>query len=189
MWKRVQVALAVLLSGVGLWHLLRSREPRYQGKSLSAWLADFDFESAHSPEKARQAVRTLGTNSFPFLRRMLGARDPLWTKTIIALDDRQSFIQFHITRANVIRYRAAQGYSALGAAAKQEVAPLIQLMDSEPSAEVRSDVATALGGIGREAKAAIPLLSKAAQDQSSELRISALSALANIQGWSPERGF
>jgi hypothetical protein len=69
---------------------LRSSEPRYQGKSLSAWLVDFDFESAHSPEKAKQAVRTIGTNSFPSLRKMLQSKDPIWTKAVIELDDRQS---------------------------------------------------------------------------------------------------
>jgi HEAT repeat protein len=190
MWKRVQVALAVLVifsSGVAMWQLLRSREPRYQGKLLSAWLVDFDFESAHSPEKARQAVRTIGTNSFPILRRMLQSKDPIWTKAIIALDDRQSVIQVHVTRANVIRYRAVQGYSALGAGAKEDVLALIALLDVEPSAEVRCDVATVLGGIGSEAKAAIPLLWKTANAQNPGLRTSALSALANIQGWFPER--
>ena len=116
---------------------------------------------------------------------MLQDKDPLWTKALIALDDRQSMIQVHVTRANVIRYRAVQGYSVLGAAAKQEVPALIQLMDSESSVEVRSDVASALGGIGPEAKAAIPLLWKTANAQNPRLRTSALSALANIQGWSP----
>jgi hypothetical protein len=95
MWKRVQVALAVLLvtsSGLAVWQLLRLREPSYQGKPLSAWLADFDFDSARSPEQAKQAVRTIGTNSLPMLRRMLQDKDPLWTKALIALDDRQSMI-------------------------------------------------------------------------------------------------
>jgi hypothetical protein len=186
MRKRVLIALVILLittTGVIAWQVLRSREPSYQGKPLSSWLADFDLESAHSPEKAKQAVRTIGTNSFPTLRRMLRARDPLWKKAVIAFDGRHTFIQLHITEANVIRYRAVQGYSVLGAEAKPEVIALIQIMDSEPSVEVRCDVATALGGIGPEAKAAIPLLSKSAQEQSSKLRTSALSALANIQGW------
>jgi hypothetical protein len=191
MGKRFQITFALLLvasSGVVVWQLLRLREPSYQHKPLSAWLADFDFESAHSPDNASKAVRSIGTNAFPTLKRMLRARDPLWTKAMIALDDRQSVIQVHVTRANIIRYRAVQGYSALGAAAKQEVTALIQLMDSESDVEVRSDVATALGGIGPEAKAAIPLLSKAAEDQNSVLRTSSLSALVNIQGWAfPER--
>jgi hypothetical protein len=178
--------MILVVAGLGLRSFLE-REPSYEGKVLSTWLQDFDLESVRPPEKAKQAVRTIGTNSFPLLRRMLGATDPLWKKAVIALNAKQSFIQLPITEANVFRYRAVQGYRALGAAAKPEVGGLINLLDSNLSADVRSDVATALGGIGPEAKAAIPWLSKAALDQSSELRTSALSALANIQGLNFEK--
>jgi HEAT repeat protein len=88
-----------------------------------------------------------------------------------------------ISQANVVRHRAVQGYGALGAAAKEGVAALIQIMDSEASVEVRLDVTAALGAIGPEARAAIPMLLKATKDQNPELRSRALFALVNIQRW------
>jgi HEAT repeat protein len=185
MRKRVQIALAVLavaLLGV-VWQVLRPREPIYHGKVLSSWLADLDLESAHSPEKAAQAVRAIGTNGFPALIKMLCTKDPLWKRGLIAFNDRQSFIQLRISQADVVRYRAVQGYGALGAAGKGTVPALIQIIDSEPSAEVRSDVAAALGAIGPQARAAIPVLLKAAGDQNPTLRRNAIFALANIQRW------
>lgn len=186
MGKRVQLVLAVAvlaLIGVVAWQMLRPSEPVYQGKRLSNWLADLDLGSGHSPEAATQAVRAIGTNSFPVLMRMLRAKDPLWKRGLIALSARQSLIELQISQADLVRCRAVQGYAALGPAAKETVAALIQVMDSEPRVEVRMDVAAALGAIGPGAKAAIPVLLKAAQDQNSELRKAALCALVNIERW------
>jgi hypothetical protein len=178
----------VVVSGV-TWQLLHQHEPVYQGKPLSGWLTDFDSASVQSSEKAVAAVRAIGTNSFPVLKKMLRTTDASWKKSLLAFNARQSLIQIRITPAGVIRYRAVEGYSALGAAAKQEVAALMDMMELEANAEVRSDVAAALGGIGPEAKPAIPLLMKAAQDQNQGLRHSALFALVNIQRWSPDDYF
>jgi Tfp pilus assembly protein PilV len=186
MRKRVQIAFAVFavaLLGVIAWQVLRQREPVYQGKVLSSWLEDLDLESAHSPEKATQAVRAIGTNGFPVLIKMLCTEDPLWKRGLIAFNARQSFIQLRISQADVVRYRAVQGYGALGAAAKDSVPALIQIMDLETSAEVRSEVAAALSAIGPQARAAIPVLMKAAADKNPALRRNAISALANIQRW------
>lgn len=186
MGKRVQIALALLLVavvGVVGWQMMRQPEPVYESRALSWWLADLDLESGRSPEKATQAVRAIGTNSFPVLMRMLCASDPLWKRGLIAFNARQSLIQLRISQADVVRYRAVQGYGALGAAAKDAVPSLIQIMDSEASVEVRSDVAAALSAIGPQAKAAIPVLLKAAGDKNPELRKSALFALTNIQRW------
>jgi HEAT repeat protein len=178
----------VIVSGVS-WQLLDQQEPVYQGKPLSCWLTDFDSASVQSSQKAVVAVRAIGTNSFPVLKKMLRTTDPSWKKSLLAFNARQSLIQIRITAASVTRYRAVEGYSALGAAAKQEVAVLMDIMELEANAEVRSDVAAALGGIGPEAKPAIPLLMKAAQDQNQGLRHSAIFALVNIQGWSPSERF
>ncbi len=49
--------------------LLPSREPRYQGRSLSDWLFQAE-QSNNKPaefEAARKAVLSIGTNAIPFL--------------------------------------------------------------------------------------------------------------------------
>jgi len=177
-----------VISGVS-WQLARQHEPVYHAKPLSGWLTDFDFASAQASQKAVAAVRAIGTNAFPVLKKMLRTTDPSWKTSLLAFNARQPLLQIRITPASVIRYRAVEGYSALGEAAKQEVTALMEMMESEASAEVRSDVAAALGGIGPEARPAIPVLMKAAQDENQGLRHSALFALANIQRWSPSEGF
>jgi len=152
---------------------------------LSNWLADLESGSARASELAMKAVRAIGTNSFPALQRMLQATDPSWKKGLMDFNARQSLIQIRLLPASVIRYRAVEGYRALGAAAKQQVSALILMLESESNAEVRSDIAAALGEIGPEAKPAIPALMKAAQDPNQTLRFSAVFALANIQRFSP----
>ena len=186
----LKIPLAILLSvllGTICWRLLTEGEPSYQGRLLHVWLANFDLNGRKQANKAEEALRALGTNALPLLTRMIHTRDPHWKSVLIALNERQSVIHLDLTEARVIRYRAVEGYRVLGAEAKPSIPFLIQLMTSEPSADVRIDVATALGWIGPEAKEAIPVLLKAASDPNPQLRRSALFALANIQRWSPGR--
>ncbi len=159
------------------------REPSYQGKRLSLWLSDLDLMSDSSPQTAQLAVRAIGTNGIPVLLGMLRKTDPLWKRAIIAFNEQQSVIQLPIVPAITTRQRAVQGFAALGVAAKEQVAPLIQMMESEPNIEVRLDVTSALGAIGPEARRAIPVLVKAAQDKNSDLRNRAVAALVDIQAW------
>jgi HEAT repeat protein len=188
MSRRVRIALAVLVlaaaGGIG-WLVLCQGEPKYHGKPLHVWLADFDLSRSQRPEKATEAVRAIGTNALPLLDRMIRTKDSLWRTAMIALNDRQSFIQLEITEARVIRYRAIEGYRVLGPNAKASIPVLIHILDSEPSVEVRADVAAALGSIGPEASAAIPALLKTAQTQNADLRRNAIIAVADIQRSTP----
>src|SRR5262245_36079920 len=153
-------------------------EPRYEGRSLSAWLADLDLESPKSQEKPAQAVRAIGTNALPWLRKMLVSKSPVWERTSVAVNANQSLIQFSVTPDNVVRNRALRGYSALGNQAKCDVPHLIELMESESSPQVRSYIALALGNIGPAASEAIPVLERATLDKNEEVHKNAVSALA-----------
>lgn len=186
MGKPVQLALALFaLSCLGLvaWEQLYHAGPSYRGRRLSRWLADLDLESSNSPVAATQAVRAIGTKALPVLFEMVQASDPFWKRSLLWLDARQSFLRLRISTALLTRSRAVQGYTALGPAAKDAVSPLIHLLETEPNIEIRADVAAALGAIGPEARAAIPVLSKAAQNGNAVLRKSALFALLKIQQW------
>jgi hypothetical protein len=184
MRKRIQVALAVLIlavAGTIARQVAVVREPGYGGKRLSAWLADLDIGSSNSTERAGQAVRAIGTNSFPWLTRMLCASDPMWKQAVMAFNAKQSLVRVPVTSASVVRFRAVQGYNVLGRLAKDNVPALIRIMEADTSSQVRSCVAAALGGIGPEAKAAIPVLWKAVESKDAGLRKSAIAALSNIQ--------
>jgi HEAT repeat protein len=107
---------------------------------------------------------------------------------VIAFNAQQSLIRVPIMPANIVRARAVAGYAALGNAAKNNVPALVQIMKSETSPQVRCCVASALGGIGPCAKAAIPVLLEAAQDTDAEVRKDAILALANIRSWAEPPG-
>src|SRR5262249_51701330 len=180
----VLICLGVVLA-FAVWGL-ESREPRYKGRTLSAWLCDLDLESARPQPPAVAAIRAIGTNAFPQLDRMLCAMDPGWKQVLLEVKHRQSIFRLPITPARVLRNRAIQGFSALGARARGNVPTLIRFLDSERTAEVRASVAAALGGIGPEAKAAIPMLIRATQDANQQVQREAVLALANIQRWAPD---
>ena len=87
MLKRVQITLAVVLvtlAGVMGWQGLRLREPVYQGRRLSDWLAVYKMDGLAGVESwqvrveqqnADEAVRHAGTNALPLLLRMLRVTD------------------------------------------------------------------------------------------------------------------
>jgi len=166
-------------------YFLLPREPSYEGKSLSDWLADIDVGNLQSREAADQAIRAMGTDALPWLRKMLCAEDPLWKRLVKTVNARQSIVRIPFTPTSSSRYQAVLGYGALGRLAKTEVPSLIHIMEVESSPQVRACVALALGGIGREAAPAIPVLARAAKEGDETLRKNAASALANIQMWAP----
>src|SRR5579859_6903097 len=109
---RQRMALVIVFTVVILaaFFALGPHEPRYEGRPLSAWLADLDLESSKPQVKPVQALRAIGTNAFPWLRRMLVCKDPIWARAILAFNTSQSLIQLPITSDNVVRNRAVRGY-------------------------------------------------------------------------------
>jgi HEAT repeat protein len=187
MRRRSAIALFSLLAGAALLAMAatRLREPRYEGKRLSAWLAELDFNgpadrAAH--ERAAQAVHAMGTNALPRLTAMLRAQDSALRRNLARLLAKQTVIRVQVTSSRRIQAIGVQGYQALGEAAKVNLPLLIRLMGEEGSPpEVRASVAVVLGNLGREAAPAIAVLSKATQNTNEEVRLNAILALANIQ--------
>lgn len=184
--KRLLAILCVGFLGViAWWATAREREPRYAGKPLSQWLRESDLTSSPDPletfGKAEKALNAIGTNSFPYLEKMLCATDPAWKQVAIAFNARQSLLRLPVTPAQVYRGRAMWGYSSLGPTAKADVPKLIQLMNSQKSPEVRCCIAGALGLMGPNARDAIPVLMNAVTNQNADVRRSAVVALHNIR--------
>lgn len=182
----VVAALAGVMVVIIFWQLLRQHEPAYGGKRLNAWLADLDLGASEPSQKAAEAVRAIrviGTNSFPWLIEMLRADESAWRRTAMDFNVSQNLIRLPVMPASLIRARAIEGYTALGPAAGEAVPGLIELMDSRNSPQVRAYTASALGRIGLGARAAIPILQKAAADRNADVSKSARLALANIQMW------
>jgi hypothetical protein len=91
----------VILTGVFAWQRLRLREPIYQGRSLSKWLAAYRLHGVAGVEtwqvrleqqEADEAVRHVGTNALPMLLRMLRAQDSALESRFAGLATRQHLI-------------------------------------------------------------------------------------------------
>jgi hypothetical protein len=188
MQKRFLAILCVgLLAVVAWWVTAREREPRYDGKSLSQWLKGSDWMSSPHPlfqtmRRTDEALNAIGTNSFPYLERMLCATDPPWKRVAMAFNGKQSLVRLPVTPAQVYRGRAMMGYSLfLGPAAGAAVPRLSQLMNSQKSPEVRCCIAATLGLMGPKARDAIPVLMNAVTNQNADVSRSAVLALRNIR--------
>src|SRR6266853_932454 len=125
--------MALIVAGLITGYFVMPHEPRYEGRSLSAWLAELDLESPKAQDKPVEALRAIGTSSFPWLRRMLRSEGPIWERAMVAFNGRQSLVQLPITPDNVVRNRAVMGYHMLGKAADSDVPHLIQLLETESS--------------------------------------------------------
>jgi hypothetical protein len=82
MWRKrsLLVFLAVWLVGVVVcWILTRPREPSYDGRRLSQWLAIAAERAgvAESGEEAK-AIRAIGTNAIPYLLKWMEYKRPWW---------------------------------------------------------------------------------------------------------------
>ncbi|MDB6109188.1 MAG: domain containing protein [Pedosphaera sp.] len=120
--KRFRIVSAMLIvamvGGIG-WQVLRPQEPVYQGKRLSAWLAELDKEmppsnyvGTNGPVAA--ALQQMGTNAIPCLRRLLKAKDSRLKARLIAFANKQRWVRIHITPADDRHRRAALATFCLG---------------------------------------------------------------------------
>ncbi|MDB6110081.1 MAG: repeat-containing protein [Pedosphaera sp.] len=187
MWKPSRLAISILLVAIlgGLvWELLRAREPAYQGKSLSAWLAEAyergTYISDLTDPEARMAIRAMGSNALPALLSMVGARDSGFRKALLQWSGKQSLFKLHLRTADDCHTLAATGFQSLGPDAMPAVPALIKLLD-DPDAEVRGYAAYCLGQIGPGAQAAVPELIKMLSGTNGSLDINtAAQALGEI---------
>ena len=187
MIKRVQIALAVLLVAlvsVIVWQVLhpQEREPVYQGKRLSVWLALLynDKASGAFYGQDEQAIRHIGANALPVLIGRLHAQDTRLKQLMMAWAEKQKLVPFHFNSADRRRIEALYGYGALGPLASAQVPSLIDTLSNDPSPRVRVAAAGALGYIGPEARLAAPALCRATKHPDRYVRQQAFGALSRI---------
>ncbi len=186
MRKRVHIALGVLLiilAGVSAWLGLREREPVYQGKPLSFWLESLRQTAGNQEEvdRAKQAIRHIGTNALPVVIERLRAHDTPLKQLIMKWAQKQAFVHFHFNSADERRPEAIWGYEALGPLASAQVPSLSATLTNDPSPRVRIAAAWALGYIGPEARMAAPALFRATQDKDYHVHGPAFAALGKIR--------
>jgi len=151
--------LSIAILAVLAWKLLVPSEPTYQGVRLSVWLE----RSSTVPQEGRDntpeiAVRTIGTNGFPTLFRLLQAED-----SRLALKLGKLFGRFEVSKRFIVPAQnrnnlAMKGFIILGGDAKAAVPDLVRILEDSDSAKIRGNAAYALGNIGPAANDALPAL-------------------------------
>ena len=148
------------------WYCPRSDEPSYQGKTLTLWLLEYlavsdpgtlTKENGAVITRAEKAVRNMGTNSLPYLIRLIQTKDSLFRRIAIVIAQHQSIVKADIRTEEDKRVMADFGFYALGPMAKSAVPALVELL-KDKDFDVHSTAANSLGNIGPDAEAAVPFL-------------------------------
>lgn len=172
------IALAVLAAV--FWGIVRSREPRYQGKPLSTWLRVLESGIEDQDEgrmiEARQAITAMGTNALPCLIKKLGTRDPVWKTALGDLLDKQSVVDWRPRMAELEQYAASQAFEILGETAAPAIPQLAALLPQPHAAPV---AVMALANIGPPA---LPVLREALTNRNIYGRECIPFALGHIAG-------
>jgi hypothetical protein len=186
--RMIGVAFAVAVVGLLSFLLLQSREPTYQGRSLSAWLQDWDNSSTRPGTPVRTEVRTnvqnavrqMGEKAVPCLRSMLRTRDTAVRQKLVAFCSQKPWIPIRFRPAAYrLHIRGMFGIRALGPAGKPALPELLALL-KEPEWTIRAWAAGTLGKIGPDANVALPELTLRLSDPDCRVRQSACSALPEI---------
>jgi hypothetical protein len=152
-------AFLLLVIIVCLFYLTRSREPHFQGRSLSSWLKQLDdgdteggfewsaWEPKQTPQQkqAAEAIRQIGTNSLPFLiHHMTNRESTLKTNVLDFLRRKQSLIKI-LPYTNHHPRQAALAFDALGPIARPAAPALSNILTNS---ELSKEPTIALAAIG-----------------------------------------
>jgi HEAT repeat protein len=180
------LALVALIVLSALW--LESREPQYEGKSLTVWLQE--WENGHgSPGTGVQfsvktnvdnAIRQMGSKAVPGLRKMLRTRDSQFREQVVAYCVKRPRIPFHFRpSAYRLNIRGMFGIGVLGPLGQTAVPELLTLLEHSDWT-IRAWAAGTLGKIGRGASPAVPDLIARLRDTDEHVRQAACGALVNV---------
>ncbi len=159
-------------------------QPVYEGRSLDAWLNEYDSTvlfagGGATEEHANRAIRQIGTNAIPFLLDMLRRRDSGAKLTLIRFLHRHG-VGIKFTLASDYNIKAEHGFEVLGAEARAAVPALIAILEEDVSPTSQVCAAQALGQIGEAASNAIPALVRCATNANASGRSGAIIALGDF---------
>ena len=176
------IAITIIIAGAIAWQISRSREPIYDGKPLSFWLAAYTpaNRTETSFDEANDAVQTIGTNAIPTLLLKLQKKvSPLQVRLAYLLQ-KQHFIKIKMPRPQDEILEAIAGFSALGSEARSAVPALTEIYQRNLSDWSRAGVLVALGSIGRSSAPAVPVLVSSLTNDQKRLRTVVVTTLGKI---------
>lgn len=118
--RLITIVFAVIVIGALAISIYRTREPRYQGRTLSEWLdsGPIDGDDTEYRLTAGNSVRQIGSDAVPFLLRWAETKDsPLKVKLIYWLNDHTT-LHLHHKTAGRWHILAIIGFQFLGSESK-----------------------------------------------------------------------
>jgi HEAT repeat protein len=174
--RSIVFLLAVLVLGTAAARYIRSqREPTYQGKRLSQWLAASCHagpNSADGQARACEAVRAIGKRAIPRLLEMLQTKDSPLKLTLMRLHQKQSLVKIAFTPDYISRRVATEGFWALGPQAKDALPQLVRLFHDT---NIACDAACAMARIGPES---VGILREGLTNLNDQIRVASANGLA-----------
>jgi hypothetical protein len=180
-WRICLLGTALLFATIGIIYLCTPKEPRYQDRTLSDWLADSHEPWQPQPTRiwritgptpnmraAAGAIKAIGTNAIPILLKWLQAKDSPAKIKLNLLLDRQNFIRFRFQSVQDQNLKADQGFRILGWEGHAAIPELIHLTRS-PDAELCERALTCLILVKPEKNVLLPVLVQLLNDPSREV--------------------
>jgi len=113
-----------VVTGV-LFEIIKSREPVYEGRPLSAWLKALGDSTPQEREKPTRAIQAIGTNAIPTLLRKLRIRKNPLKEKLMSMDNSWDW-KFPFQRADDVRWQGVNGFRILGSIAKAATPELVK---------------------------------------------------------------
>jgi len=138
------------------------REPKYQGRSLSEWLARLaagpDGDPPQQAQEAQQAIRHIGTNALPYLLEWVQYERPRWKSSLNRITGgRLGKYDLLLDYKNEPRAdQAAEAFLPLGPQACGAITRLLRLMNNTNRDDSVARAAIAIGNMGTNARPALP---------------------------------
>ena len=189
MSKKPLVALAVLLAVAGMvWLLSARREPVYQNRRLTEWLADYASAAPVNPvffdggptggmNDTAAAIRAIGTNSLPFLLAHIHTYPP-WEERLFAEMTKQRIFKFRFSLDDPLFAPSVLALRDLG----QDATPALpELLRKAEKSSGSFAIMAAMLALGTNA---IPGLELLCQNENVQTRAAAAAWLATIRGLS-----
>jgi hypothetical protein len=160
--RRKLLLAALLVLGIaaiilGIAYLGSPREPSYEGKTLSAWIAPFcrqtttNLDAPAGPQHfeelqpTRRAVSQIGTNALPFLIARLNHRESAFHRSLRELSGKQPLLGLRLNDPRGARIRAIRALAILGPAARPAIPSLVAQL---PDPILSEHAVYALSGMG-----------------------------------------
>ena len=156
----IVVVVLALLAGILLSQ--RNREPVYEGRQLSYWLAQLYKTNNNASSQAASAVSQMGTNAIPSLLRMLRTHVRHSKPKCSHGLSRHGSGKFHYTDPSDIQERAQLGFELLGSKAAMAVPELIEILNQKcfPGIENRDHGRPRMDWSGSEGRRSIAFTSR-----------------------------